>query len=234
MRAGVEAQGSRRYGLVLLLVVVNILFVAISPDDDVARLIATVLSGLTAVAAMRAAGAGAGPQRLVRLAVVVAILGAALTAITGGTSLTRGLVALASAAFIILSPVVIVRGLLAHVIQDGVDTHVVAGALAIYMMLGLFFAFSVAAVSEFASTPYFVQHSTASPSADVYFSFITLATVGYGDYTPALGIGRGMSIAEGVSGQLYLVTVVALLIGNLPGRHVRERREALAKEEPEG
>ncbi len=138
--------------------------------------------------------------------------------ITDGGSLVRGTVALANAAFIILSPLVIIRGLLRHVLEEGVDMRVVAGALAIYMMLGLFFAFVVAGVTEFSSTAYFVQHPTSTASDDVYFSFITLSTVGYGDYTPALGIGRGMAILEGVSGQLYLVTVVALLIGNLRGR----------------
>ena len=218
MTAEVGVDGSRKYGLVLLAVVANVLFVAISTGDDWSRLLATALSGATAVAAIRAAGAKAGPQRLVRLAVVAAILGSGLAFITGGGSFARGTIALANAAFIIFSPLVIIRGLLNHVLEEGVDMQVVAGALAIYMMLGLFFAFVVASVSEFSSTPYFVQHSTVNPSDEVYFSFITLSTVGYGDYTPALGIGRGMAILEGVSGQLYLVTVVALLIGNLRGR----------------
>ena len=210
--------GSRKYGLVLLIVVANVLFVAISSGDDWSRLVGTALSGATAIAAIRAAGAKAGPQRLVRLAVVAAIIGSGLVLATGGGSFARGLIALANAGFIIFSPLVIIRGLLNHVLDEGVDAQVVAGALAIYMMLGLFFAFVVASVSEFSSTPYFVQHATVTASDEVYFSFITLSTVGYGDYTPALGIGRGMAILEGVSGQLYLVTVVALLIGNLRGR----------------
>jgi hypothetical protein len=222
--------GSRRYGLVLLAVVANVLFVAISSGDDLSRLIATALSGITVVAAMHAAGAKAGPQRLVRLAVAVAILGSGLALLTGGGSATRGTIALANAAFVILSPVVIIRGLLHHVLEEGVDMQVVAGALAIYMMLGLFFAFVVASVSEFSTTPYFVQNTAATASDEVYFSFITLSTVGYGDYTPALGIGRGMAILEGVSGQLYLVTVVALLIGNLRGRMRRPGADPVPEE----
>lgn len=223
MRSGVEAEGSRRYGLVLALIVANVLFVAISPDTNLSRLTATALSGATAIAAMRAAGAQRGPQRLVRVAVAVALVGSVVAMLTGGDSASRGTIQLANAAFIILSPLVIFRGILNHVLEEGVDMQVVAGALAIYMMLGLFFAFVVSSVSEYSSAAYFVQHSSANASDDVYFSFITLSTVGYGDYTPALGIGRGMSILEGVSGQLYLVTVVALLIGNLRGRRVRGR-----------
>jgi hypothetical protein len=204
--------------------------VAIAKDGGVTRFVSTALSGATAVAAMHAAGAQMGPQRLVRLAVVIAVIGSAVSLAIGGDSFTRGTIALANAAFIILSPLVIFRGILNHALEQGVDMQVVAGALAIYMMLGLFFAFAVAAVGDFASSAYFVQHASASPSDDVYFSFITLATVGYGDYTPALGIGRGMSILEGVSGQLYLVTVVALLIGNLRGS--RMRGPAVADPEP--
>jgi Ion channel len=232
MRSGVDAEGTHRYGIVLLLVVVNVLFVAIAPATNLTRLIATAFSGATAIAAMRAAGAQMGPQRLVRLAVAIAIGGSAVALLTGGDSAARGTIALANAAFIILSPLVIFRGILNHVLDQGVDMHVVAGALAIYMMLGLFFAFVVSSVSEYATAAYFVQHSSASASDDVYFSFITLSTVGYGDYTPALGIGRGMSILEGVSGQLYLVTVVALLIGNLRGRRVHGR-SVESESEPE-
>jgi voltage-gated potassium channel len=49
----------------------------------------------------------------------------------------------------------------------------------------------------------------------MYFSFITLATVGYGDLTPQGGLGRALAVLEGLFGQIYLVTAVAALVGNL-------------------
>jgi voltage-gated potassium channel Kch len=56
----------------------------------------------------------------------------------------------------------------------------------------------------------------------VYFSFVTLTTVGYGDLTAAFDAGRIASIFEALFGQLYLVSVVALLVANL-GRERRVR-----------
>ena len=58
---------------------------------------------------------------------------------------------------------------------------------------------------------------TASDStADfLYFSYVTLTTVGYGDLTAAGGFGRAVAVLEALLGQVYLVTVVALLVSNL-------------------
>jgi di/tricarboxylate transporter len=219
MRTGFDPGGSRRYGIVLALVVANILFIAIAPNTGASRLVSTTLSGAVALAAMWAAGVRPRRQQFVRVLVGAAIVGAVIAQVEGSSAISRGLIALGSGAFVVLAPLVICRGLLRHVTERGVDMSAVAGALAIYMLIGLFFAFLVAGVSELSSAPYFAQHAGNAPTDDVYFSFVTLTTVGYGDYTPALGIGRGLSILEGVTGQLYLVTVVALLIGNLRGRH---------------
>ncbi len=216
-------RGIHRYGIVLLLVIVAALAVVILPASGLSRLLATALSAATAIAALRAAGSPPSAQRLGRVLALVAVIGAAVAAVSGGSSVERGILELTIGAYVLLAPLVIVRGLVRRVLDHGVDAQVVAGALAVYMMIGLVFGFLVAAVSEFSSAAYFVQHSSAVASDDVYYSFITLSTVGYGDFTPALGIGRGLAILEGVTGQLYLVTVVALLIGNLSGRSTGRR-----------
>ena len=49
----------------------------------------------------------------------------------------------------------------------------------------------------------------------LYFSFTTLVTLGYGDYTAAGELGRTFAISEALIGQLYLVTVIALLISRI-------------------
>ena len=54
-----------------------------------------------------------------------------------------------------------------------------------------------------------------TPALRLYFSFVTLATLGYGDYTAATKVGRMFSVLEGLFGQLYLVTVVALLVSRM-------------------
>jgi hypothetical protein len=62
----------------------------------------------------------------------------------------------------------------------------------------------------------------ATPSDCVYFSFTTLATIGYGDITASGNFGHTLSVTEGLIGQIYLVTIVSLFVGNL-GRARVER-----------
>lgn len=52
----------------------------------------------------------------------------------------------------------------------------------------------------------------------LYFAFVTMTTVGYGDLAPAQGIGRAFAIALALTGQIYLVTVVAVIVSNLGQR----------------
>jgi hypothetical protein len=68
--------------------------------------------------------------------------------------------------------------------------------------------------------PFFVQTEQAEPVDFTYFSFVTLATVGYGDFTAANPMPRMLAAIEGLTGQLYLVTVVAVAVSR-----VRTRRD---------
>jgi hypothetical protein len=52
----------------------------------------------------------------------------------------------------------------------------------------------------------------------LYFSFVTITTVGYGDLTAGTSLGCSIAIAEALTGQIYLVTVVAAIVGVLGGR----------------
>lgn len=109
-----------------------------------------------------------------------------------------------------------------------VTAQSVLAAVCVYLVLGLLFANLDHAVSRVEGRPFFAQSPSASESEYVYFSFITLATVGYGDFTPASGTSRALAVTEALTGQLYLVTVIALVVGNL-GRE-RRGRQPLDKE----
>jgi Ion channel len=86
-----------------------------------------------------------------------------------------------------------------------------------YVLLGLAFAFAFADVEELGPGPFFASKEAGTRSDYVYFSFITMATVRYGDLTAQGGLGRALAVTEGILGQIYLVTAVAALVGN-PGR----------------
>ena len=107
-----------------------------------------------------------------------------------------------------------------HLREEGqVTLDSVYGAITIYLLLGAFFARSTRP-SATSTDRFFNQVDHQSFQNYLYFSYITLATVGYGDFTPATSLARALSITEALTGQLYLVTVVAVLVSNI-GRRPR-------------
>ncbi len=204
--------------MVLALVVLTVTFIIAAPQGDIAQLISVALAGGVLLAALHAAGAATRMLLLGRALVVLALAVAAVLTVNGGGELARGLLLLLVSALVLWAPIAITRGVVRQVLDAGVAANSIAGAVAIYLLVGLFFGFLIIGVGYLAPAPYFAQHATATPSEDVYFSFITLSTAGYGDYTPALAVGRALSSLEAVAGQLYLVTVVAVLVSNLRGR----------------
>ena len=94
------------------------------------------------------------------------------------------------------------------------------GAVCIYVLIGMMFAFVYAAIDGIGSAPFFVQTSHATTPDFLYFSFITQTTVGYGDFTAAADLGRALSVLEALIGRLHLVTIIAVLVSRLSGRMV--------------
>lgn len=222
--------GSGRYGLVLLLVICDFTFISATKTTDFTRLWAILFSAAVYIAAVHASGIRGRLQRASHAgAAVVVVVAAALSQILPNNP-GHGILSLCTGLLVFLAPVIISRGLVQQIVHEGVDTRTVAGALSVYLMIGIFFAYLVLGVSDISHHQYFSEHSHTDLSEDMYFSFITMATVGYGDFTPALPIGRSFAILEGVTGQLYLVTVVAVLVSNLgPRARVRLERERAAQ-----
>lgn len=100
------------------------------------------------------------------------------------------------------------------------------GLLVIYMLIGLMFAGGYQ-LADLLSPPGMKPEGQGISGA-IYFSFITLATLGYGDVTPANNVVRALAVAEALVGQLYLVSVVSLAVSRL-----RYRRPAETVEQPD-
>jgi energy-coupling factor transporter transmembrane protein EcfT len=115
------------------------------------------------------------------------------------------------------TPVVIARALWRRQL---IDIRTVLGAVCIYVLLGMMFAFVYAAINGINDTPFFVQTANATTPDFLYFSFITQTTVGYGDFTAAGDLGRALAVIEALTGQLYLVTIIAVLVSRLSGRNM--------------
>jgi len=98
-----------------------------------------------------------------------------------------------------------------------VDSETVYAALSTYLLAGQFFGVIYSAI-EYMQPGSFTGPDKFTDAAAVYYSFVTLATLGYGDYTPGHELGRTLAIVEALFGQLYLVTVIAVLVSRMRGR----------------
>jgi len=111
-----------------------------------------------------------------------------------------------------MAPVAILRRVGRDFTAEGVDLEIVLGALCAYLFIGAWYAFLYHAMADLFHAPFFAQPGEEDSLNYLYFSLATLTTVGYGDLSPALGSGRMLAVTEAIVGQLYLVTVVALVV----------------------
>ena len=203
-------RASHSYRIVFLLVVALFLFVAFAPDESWSRSVIVLIECALLVAALWTSGLW--QDR--RAGVVLAGLGGVIAVaelVTSGDS-AAGLIALLEVLLLLVAIVVIAVGV---VDQRDINAQSVLGAISIYVLLGMFFVFVYSAVAALDSEPFFAQGTDGTLSTRHYFSYVTLATLGYGDYTPAGEFGRTAAVTEALLGQLYLVTVVAVLVGRM-------------------
>ncbi|MGZ6670751.1 MAG: ion channel [Solirubrobacteraceae bacterium] len=205
--------GRFRYGAVLLLTLAVAVFALVTPDGGGVRTIELLASGATLLVAVLTSRAPAATRRLAGLGVAVVVLAAILVAALAGPH--PPFTFAASAVLLAVTAGVILAGLVRLIVERGVVLQAVFGALAVYVLVGLTFSFVIGALATGMSGAYFASGTDATQSTRVYFSFTTLTTTGFGDYTAATRGGRALAVLEMLLGQLYLVTVIGLLVGNL-------------------
>ena len=228
-RTAARRQAQHRYAAVFVLVLALLLFEIIAPAGSGTRALDVALSGAALTVAVATSRIG-GRVRRSRARVVATV--ALLFVIGIGSGLFgRPITFLVVTALVALIPVALVGGLLRLVRQAGVTFQVVAGALTIYLVVGLMFASIIAFTAVVETGPYFKQ-GLVSTGEVVYYSFTVLTTTGFGDYTAAQPFGHALSVLEMLTGQLYLVTVIGIVVGNwrrtpAPREH-RSRRNSEA------
>jgi hypothetical protein len=211
-------RASHSYALVLSLVLAAFLFTLVAPNAAWATSILVLIQAVTAACALWTSGVA--PRHPGPGAAVGALaLAAAVTNLEPGGAVAAGAAALFAGVLTVAIAVVIGIGV---VDQGEVNRDSIRGAIAIYVLLGLVFTFAYSAVAALGHAPFFAQGIDGTRAVRTYFSYVTLATLGYGDYTPAGTVGHALAVIEALLGQLYLVVVVALLVSRL------QRRKAAA------
>ncbi len=201
--------------MVLALTILAVLFSIVAPETPAGRAIAVILQGAMLFAIIITSREPLASRGVTATLTALALV--ALAVLVGLSVVPRWVGAAGAAAAVLAVLIMLTRGVVRLVRDRGVTLQAVAGALTSYLLIGLLFALVVRVIVGLSSQPYFEQVSNAAvtQSQQIYFSFTTLTTTGYGDLTPTLNLGRALSVLEMLFGQIYLVTVIGLLIGNL-------------------
>jgi Ion channel len=209
------------FGYVLLLILATVSFSMAAPEGDVARFVAVTLQALVLVAAAIASRVHRGLIVLCIGVAFVGILGAG-AAIFGTGQFGNSSAAVVALLYVLLTPVAIATGVVKQFKDAGaVTVETMFGVLCLYLLIGLMFGVAYGAIEELSGSDFFTQ-GAGERDDFLYFSYSTLSTVGYGDLTAATNLGRSMAMTEALTGQLYLVTVVAVIVSNLrPGRRLK-------------
>jgi hypothetical protein len=204
---------------VLALVLVSFFLTAAAPDDRWSASVLILLQALTLAAAVWTSNLTRRADVLIGVVAVAGVAVAVLRVVEPGR-IPAGVLALVVALVLVATIVVIVLGIAD---QNAVNLQSVLGAVTVYFLLGMVYTFAYGALASLGAGPFFAQGTDGTASTRLYFSFVTLATVGYGDFTAATDLGRTVAVTEALFGQLYLVTVVALIVSRLrPRRRAEE------------
>ena len=110
--------------------------------------------------------------------------------------------------------------LLTHVLRsDEVTSETIYAALCIYLLLGMIWGMLHFGLESFQPGSYeglstLAGYSEGLGSSCLYYSYVTLTTLGYGDVTPVTAAARSLSFVEALMGQLFLAVLIARLVGS--------------------
>jgi len=200
-----------RYGVVLVLVVAAVVLAIGAPDGNATR--AGVFAIVGAALLVSICTSRERTVVLRRRALLGGTTIVVITVLTLVGALPRWVTLLIGAVTTLAVPATLAGGLLRLVRERGATVQAVAGGIAIYLLLGLAFASAIGFVDAVQHGQFFAQTTQTTSSDRVYYSFTVLTTTGFGDFTAAHGAGRALAVVEMLFGQIYLVTVISILIG---------------------
>jgi Ion channel len=201
------------YGTLLILIVVSYVAMAVTEDSKWSRTIVGVCFGSALILALHTSHVRGKTIRIVAAIVAVTVLWSGVLAALDRTPFVgAGHVTIA---LVVGAPGVILYRIFRHPV---INIETILGAIDAYLLLGISFAAVYRMLGDV--DPFFFAQGAASGVKYLYFSFVVITTLGFGDLTPRTDIGRVFVSLEALLGQIFLVTVVAVLVANL-GRAAR-------------
>jgi hypothetical protein len=217
------------YGSVLLLILFTYGFSVTVTATWAASLVITVQIA-TVWAVLHVSRARRSVRRIASVLLLISALAAVVNLSVGKETIGEGAVALMSAVLYLIAPFSIARSLL---YRREVDVQTVLGAIDIYLLVGMLFAFVYRFLGVVQPSLFFGLKGDGNFPQDLFFSFTTLTTTGYGNLVPAGHPGQTFAVAEMLIGQLFLVTAVAKVISAFQPVRLSASRPREANGEPD-
>jgi len=214
------------YGLVLMLIVITfVVMMTLPPEGWGGRVVAVAVAGLTAIVALTSSDVRPARVRVALLAVVASVLAAFVAKVIPSDRLL-GVAFGVTAVLLGIAAITILRRVIVG--ASNVDFRTILGAVSVFTLFGLLFAFLYVFFSRWTSSEFFTGQPHAPTSDYLFFSYTTLTTTGYGNLVPAGTLGQSFAVLEMLVGQFFLVTLVAGLVSLWrPGRGLNPRNPDL-------
>lgn len=211
--AGMMRQWLRKlqdnFGILLFVIIINYIFSTIRTDSSADTVIAAILNSTMFVVALMAS---IKRRRVIIFAFVFGAISviASLMGTISKWGLVEGTGQLIIAVLLFVVPFVTAK----HVFGGkSVTAQTVLAAICSYFIVGYMFASLFTAIQLFSGEPFFLNAVAIPQRPDfLYFSFVTLTTLGYGDLTAAGSLGRSLAALEAVVGILFTVILVSRLV----------------------
>jgi Ion channel len=197
------------YASLLVLLLANFFLLELVDDPRWGAVGSTLLAAVALVVAISDPDTGHTITRRHAILIAACVALAPIVLIVNSASILGVAYLLPAALLVTVTLPVTISRVLHH---KRVTYETVLGALCAYVLVGLLFAFLYLAVSELRDGPFFAQPGPHAQSEYLYFSFVALTTLGFGDLSPAVGLPQALTVLEALLGQIFLVTLVARLV----------------------
>jgi len=208
------------FGFVLALVIASLVLGALLPNQVWAAIVISVAVSTASIFAMAGSHAR---QVLIRSALclgLVTIVLAVMAAVSGD----RFWLSACALVQVVLLTGALVAVLYRVVTSTEIGSRAIFGAISVYVLLGILFAYTYVAVDLIRGGPFFTEVTRPNGSDFLFFSYATLTTTGFGNLVPGGQPGRMLAGMEMMAGQIVLVTLVAgVVLHWRPGESLRRR-----------
>lgn len=236
-----DVEAGRSYALVLLLVLITYFLYGSIKRTGATHLLVIGTQGVTLYFAFRVSNASKRARRFGAVLWGVMLLTAVAAAFGKDVAFDGG-VARTTSAVLYLFTIGLIAANLAR--RNRVDQETLLGAITMYLLIGMFFAFLTYAIDSFnGSEAYFSETCSApvvvgstpeslceAPALDaseyLFFSFVTLTTVGYGNLIPTSDLGQTLASFEAVCGTLFLILAIGRIVALVDvGKRAEEEQD---------